>query len=120
MPNIHTCFWDELLKMGFHRIDGLHAVVDEEDLSAAFQLTQNGLTNQTRRIRSHMGDDRQAFFRRRIEVGDIPDAGQRGGLGATTDAGQREGLAAATAARRYCGSRSFSSVSTGLATKIDE
>ena len=53
------------------------AVVHKEDLSTALQLAQDRLAHQLRRIRSNMGDDRQAFFGRRVEVGDVAHAGQR-------------------------------------------
>ena len=67
----------ELGEMHPHRVDGVHAVVDKEDLSAALQFAQDRHSGELRRIRADVRDDRQTLFRRRVQVGDVADAGQR-------------------------------------------
>ena len=59
-----------------HAVDGLHAVMHEEHLPAAFQLAQDSLAHQLGRIRPDVRDDRQALLRRRVDGGDIAHAGE--------------------------------------------
>ena len=65
---------DEFLDHFLHLIDGLHTIVQEEDLSAALHLAHNGLTDQfhveLRDNRRH----RQAIRRRRHDRAQIADA----------------------------------------------
>jgi hypothetical protein len=48
--------------MAEHGSNGLNTVMDKEHLTATFHLSQDGLPYQARRIRSDMGDHRQAFL----------------------------------------------------------
>ena len=59
-----------------HRGDGLDPVMYKEDLSAAFEFPNDGFTHQALVVGSDVGDDRQAFLWRGVDVGDIPDTGQ--------------------------------------------
>ena len=44
-----------LFQVAAHGVDGLHAVVDEEDLPAALQLAQDGLAHQASANRARRG-----------------------------------------------------------------
>ncbi len=77
MPNANARLRNELLQVQFHRVDGLHAVVDKEDLPAALQFAQDGLAYQFGRIRPDVRHHRQAFFGRGVEGGNIAHARER-------------------------------------------
>ncbi len=76
MTHIHPRFRHQFLQVCLHRVDRVDAVVDKEDLPAAFQFAQDRLSHQPRRIRSHVRDDRQSFLGRRVQVRDIAHPGQ--------------------------------------------
>ena len=77
VTNIHARLGDKFVEMRLHRVNRVHAVVDEEDLSAAFEFAQNGLPHKSRRIWSDMRHNRQAFFGRCIQIGDVAHTCQR-------------------------------------------
>ncbi len=77
VANVHPRFGDQLVEVSLHRVDCVHAVVDKENLPAAFKLAQNGLPHQSRRIWSDVGHNRQAFFGRRVQVRDVAHTRQR-------------------------------------------
>ncbi len=72
-----TRFGQQLFQVHHHRRDGLHAVVEEENLSAAFEFAADRLLHQAGRVRSHVGDDGQALVGRGVDGGDVAYAGQR-------------------------------------------
>ena len=67
---------DEFLEFLGDVLDGADAVVEEEDLSIAFQLAQDGLAHQVGAVLGYEGFDGQTFLRRRVDDAHIADAGQ--------------------------------------------
>ena len=59
------------------RLDGLDAVVDVEDLAAAVELAQDRVADEPGRRLGDPGLDRQPVLRRRLDDGQVADAGQR-------------------------------------------
>ena len=66
----------QLLEFFGDVLDGADAVVEEEDLSIAFQLAQDGLAHQVGTVLGHEGLDGQTLFGRRVDDAHVADAGQ--------------------------------------------
>jgi len=77
MPDADAGFRYERGQVVVDRGDGLDAVMDKKHLSAAIQFAHNRFPHQFLVIRTNVGNDRQAFLWRRVDVGNIPDAAQR-------------------------------------------
>ena len=77
VAHIHMRFGHELIEMRLHRIDGVDAIMHEENLSTAFEFAQDGLPHQLRRIGANVRDDGQTFLGRCVEIGNIAHAGER-------------------------------------------
>ena len=57
-----------------HVVDVLHPVVDEEDLALPQQLPADGLAHRPLVVLAHVGEDRLAVGRRRVEQAQVADA----------------------------------------------
>ena len=72
------------------RLDRLHPVVDVEDLAAAVQLAQDGVTDEPRRRLGHPGLDRQPVLRRGLDDRHVADA-REGQVERPRDGRRRQG-----------------------------
>ena len=75
-------FRQQLDQLLLHGVDGVHLVVQEEDLAAALEFAQGRLADQAVADRLHEGLDRQALLRRGGDHREIADAFQRHRQGA--------------------------------------
>ena len=71
------------------RLDGVHPVVDEEDLAAAVQLAVDGVPHQAVVVLRDAGLDRQPCLRRRLDDGQVADAHQAEVQGARNRRGRQ-------------------------------
>jgi hypothetical protein len=66
-----TCLGHERADLAGDLLDVLHPVVDEEDLALAQQLAADGLGHGALVVLTHVGEDRLALGRRRVEQGEV-------------------------------------------------
>jgi len=76
VPDANPRLRDKGGKVIVDRWNGLDAVVDKKHLSTAIQFAHNGFPHQFFIIWTHMGDDRQTFLGRGVDIGDIPNAAE--------------------------------------------
>ena len=67
----------EASEIGRERVDGAHAVVDEEDLPASSELVADGLGDDLGVEAGDVGLDRHPILGRRLDDREIPDARER-------------------------------------------
>ena len=77
MADDDTSLRDKFLNPGLHVLDGRHAVVEEEHLTAAGQFTSNGIADEPFVVGADRGLHRESVGRRRVNRGHVARAHQR-------------------------------------------
>ena len=73
----HLRFRNQIGELERQAIDGFDAIVQKKHLPAAFELAQDRVADQPLVVAGHVGLDRQAVHRRRLDDAQIADADQR-------------------------------------------
>ena len=71
------CLRDELAQFGRRLLDGLHPVVDVEDLTLTSQLATDGRNHLTLVVGAGEGEHRMTLLRRRGDRAHLTDTGHR-------------------------------------------
>ena len=77
MCHSDACLGHQLLQPRGDGVDGLHAIVDIEDLPAAFEFAEDGAARHVGVVGTDVRGDGQPLLRRRFDDADVARAGQR-------------------------------------------